>query len=71
MHFYCTTEESGPAGGLGGAKNLVIDETFAVVMAGDDQGHHVFEVELEALESDFFVHVFNFPVGLAEELLEF
>jgi hypothetical protein len=42
-------------------KILVMDQT--VSMLGDDQGHHVFEVELESLESDFFIHVFDFPVG--------
>jgi hypothetical protein len=38
-----------------------MDQTVSVL--GDDQGHHVFEVELESLESDFFIHVFDFPVG--------
>ena len=41
-------------------KILVMDQTVSVL--GDDQGHHVFEVELESLESDFFIHVFDFPV---------
>jgi hypothetical protein len=50
---------------------LVISEAVSVSMAGDDQGHHVFEVEFEAFQGDFFVHVFDFPVGFLAELLKF
>jgi hypothetical protein len=37
----------GQAPGRRGQTLLVIAETVSVAMAGDDQGHHVFEVELE------------------------
>src|ERR1700678_2846181 len=54
-----------------GLSRIVLVIAEAVLMTRDDQSHHVLQIEPETLQRDFFIHIFDFPVGSLLELLKF